>query len=161
MRTPIQKLDPESYDAMAQLFIPLGKRACPIYASVNGRGYDVIGTAVPVRGQKYAALLTASHVIDELEDGNVVIAGSRSFLRFPAITVRFSHSRPPPAVDVDVAAIALPATAVSELDAYYDFTGVRGNRRLRRLQQAHALRVRRLSAYQEQKCAAQISRTDG
>ncbi len=123
MRTPIQKLDPESYDAMAQLFIPLGKRACPIYARVNGRGYDVIGTAVPVRGQKYAALLTASHVIDELEDGNVVIAGSRSFLRFPAITVRFSHSRPPPAVDVDVAAIALPAAAVSELDAYYDFTG--------------------------------------
>jgi hypothetical protein len=123
MRTPIQKLDPESYDAMAQLFIPLGKRACALYARVNGRGYDVIGTAVPVRGQKYAALLTASHVIDELEDGNVVIAGSRSFLRFPAITVRFSHSRQPPAVDVDVAVIALPAAAASELDAYYDFTG--------------------------------------
>ncbi len=115
MKPSVQPLDPESYDAVAALFIPLGKRACPLYARVSGRGYDVIGTAVPVRGQKYAALLTASHVIDELEDGQVVIAGSRKFLRFPAMTVRFSHSRPSPAVDVDIAAIALPAAAAEEL----------------------------------------------
>jgi len=121
--TPVQPLDSESYDIMARLFIPLGKRACPLYARVGGRGYDVIGTAVPVRGQHYAALLTASHVIDELEDGQVVLAGSRTFLRFPAITVRFSHSRPAPAVDADVAAIALPATAAEELSEYYEFTG--------------------------------------
>jgi len=107
----MQPLDPDSYDDLAALFKPLGKRACPLYGRAGRRGYDVIGTAVPVRGPKYAALLTASHVIDQLEDGKVMMAGSRSFLRFPAITVKFSHCRPPPAVDVDVAAIALPAAA--------------------------------------------------
>ena len=64
MKIPVP-LDPESYDALARLFIPLGKRSCPLYGRVGRRGYDVIGTAVPVRGQKYAALLTASHVIDQ------------------------------------------------------------------------------------------------
>lgn len=123
MGTLIEPLDPESYEAMARLFSPLGKRACPLYARLSRRGYDVIGTAVPVRGQHFAALLTASHVIDELEDGHVVMAGSRSFLRFPVIAMKFSHSRPPPAVDVDVAAIALPAAAAEELDGYYEFTG--------------------------------------
>jgi hypothetical protein len=108
---------------MSRLFIPLGKRACPLYARVGGRGNEVIGTAVPVRGPKYATLLTASHVIDEFEDGQVVIAGSRTFLRFPAITVRFSYIRPRPAIDVDVAAIALPAAAAEDLSRYYEFTG--------------------------------------
>jgi hypothetical protein len=121
--TPIRQIDPESYDAMSRLFIRLGKRACPLYARVGGRGHEVIGTAVPVRGPKYAALLTASHVIDDLDDGHVVIAGNRTFLRFPAITVRFSHSRPRPAIDVDVAAIALPAVAAGDLSRYYEFTG--------------------------------------
>jgi hypothetical protein len=123
MRPSVQPFDPESYDALAALFEPLGKRACPLYSRLGGRAYNVIGTAVLVRGQKYAALLTASHVVDELEEGQVVIAGSCTFLRFPAMTVRFSHSRPAPAVDVDVAAIALPATPAEELGGYYEFTG--------------------------------------
>jgi hypothetical protein len=63
--TPINRIDPESYDAMSGPFIPLGRRTCPLYGRVGGRGYEVIGTAVPVRGPKYGALLTASHVIDE------------------------------------------------------------------------------------------------
>src|ERR1700687_939718 len=123
MRTPLQPLDPESYEAMAQLFIPLGMRACPIYARASSRRHEVIGTGVPVRGQKYAALLTASHVVDQLTDGHVVIGGSHRLLRFPAAVVKFTHSRPAPAVDVDVAAIALPAEAVAELSAFYEFTG--------------------------------------
>jgi hypothetical protein len=84
MGTLIEPLDPESYEAMARLFSPLGKRACPLYARLSRRGYDVIGTAVPVRGQHFAALLTVSHVIDELEDGHVVMAGSRSCVSRPS-----------------------------------------------------------------------------
>jgi hypothetical protein len=61
--------------------------------------------------------------LTSFEDGQVVIAGSRTFLRFPAITVRFSHSRPRPAIDVDVAAIALPAAAAEDLSRFYEFTG--------------------------------------
>jgi hypothetical protein len=104
----VKPLNSESYARLAALFEPLGKRACPILGRGDRGGYEVIGTGVPVRGQKYAALLTASHVIDELKDGQAVIAGARKLLRFPVITTKFSHRRPPPAIDVDVAAIALP-----------------------------------------------------
>jgi len=122
MRAKIKPLDPESYEKLAALFRPLGERACPLYRRTGRRAYEVIGTGVPVRGQRYAALLTASHVLDELEDGHAVIAGSKSLLRFPAVTARFSHSRPLPVVDVDVAAIALPAAALRELQQFYKFT---------------------------------------
>jgi hypothetical protein len=123
MRTPANPLDPKSYKAAAGLFRALGKRACPLLGRDRRGRYEVIGTAVPLRGPKYAALLTASHVLDHLDDGNIVIAGSRSLLRFPAKVVKFSHSRPRPTVDVDIAAIALPAFAAAELDAFYEFTG--------------------------------------
>jgi len=122
METKIKALDSESYERLATLFRPLGTRACPLYRRVGRRGYEVVGTGVPVRGQKYAALLTASHVLDELEGGHALIAGSQKLLRFPAIAARFSHSRPAPVVDVDVAAIALPAAAVDDLEQFYEFT---------------------------------------
>jgi len=122
MRAKIEPLDPESYERLAALFRPLGTRACPFYRRTERRGYEVIGTGVPVRGQNYAALLTASHVVDELDDGQVLIAGSHRLLRFQAVTAKFSHSRPLPVIDVDVAAIALPAAAVGELEQFYDFT---------------------------------------
>ena len=123
MKPSRQEWDSGSYDTITRLFAPLGKRACPIYRQVGTQRREVIGTAVPIRSQKYAALLTSAHVLDELRDDRVLIAGSSRFLRFHATAVKFTHSRPAPSVDIDVAAIALPPAAVDELAEYYDFHG--------------------------------------
>jgi len=101
----------------------LGKRACPIYRQLGPRRFEIIGTAVPVKDQKHAALLTAAHVLNQVEDGQVLIGGSHKFLRFPVVTAKFTHSQHAPAVDIDVAAIALPAKFASELSEFYEFAG--------------------------------------
>lgn len=117
------RFESEDYRAFSALFASLGKRACPIFGRSEKKGLSLIGTSVPVRGEKYAALLTASHVINELESDGIVIGGSERLLRFRPVTVKFVHRQPGITVDVDVAAIALPRVVAEELQEFYQFTG--------------------------------------
>lgn len=75
-----------------------------------------------MRNQRYGALLTASHVADQVEDQTLVITGARNFLRFPATVVRFAQGLSSLPIDVDLAAIALPSEAVAEMSDVYDFS---------------------------------------
>lgn len=116
-------MDKQAYAELLRIFEPLGRRACPIF------GYDykrkityLIGTGIPVLNNQYAALITATHVLNEIPGDKVIVGGSHKLLRIPNIAVKFGYQSGGQTVDVDVSALALPAEAVKEMSDFYQFT---------------------------------------
>ncbi len=99
----------------------LGRRVCPIYRiAEKGRRFLVgSGTLVAVDGESF--LLTATHVLHELQDDHLIIAGTSEYIRFAAPRTQFEYAKKI-SVDVDVAAVHLPTEVVSKLSSFYEFS---------------------------------------
>ena len=114
-------MDEQIYDKLAAAFEPLGRRACPIYLKDDRGRVNLIGTGIPVIHGQRGMLVTATHVLTEFGRELVVIGGATKILRFPIVSSGFSPHRDG-SVDVDIAAMALPAEAVTEMKGFYRFT---------------------------------------
>jgi hypothetical protein len=113
-------------DQIRDIFSPLGKRACPIFKmDLHGTKANLIGTGVPIIEKQVGYLLTAAHVLKDIPPGQLAIAGSRQFLHIPDYTANWEHNKTERQLDVDVAAVALPARAVEEMQEFYTFTHAR------------------------------------
>jgi len=118
-------MEEKVYDRLINEFEPLGRRACPILKKDEGGRLELVGTGVPVIDGRVGMLITATHVLDEFRQDQVVIASAKSMMRFPLIASGFSHYSYGRSVDVDVCALALPEEAVKGMRDVYTFTTAR------------------------------------
>lgn len=118
----LTRMEEKLYDSVVSLFEPLGRRACPILKKDEWGRLTLVGTGVPVIDGRVGMLLTATHVLKELNQDQIIIAGTKTMMRFPLIASGFSRYNGGNTIDVDVCALALPAEAVNEMRGFYAFT---------------------------------------
>lgn len=97
----------------------LGAYAIPIltYRKATQSPY-LVGSATLFRSGSEHFLITAKHVIDELEDGIIVTSGNTGFLRFPAEMATFEY-RPGTGRDHDICVARLGSDVVQNLHGYF------------------------------------------
>lgn len=115
-------MEEELYDTLLCFFKQLGLRACPILRKDEPGRLRLVGTGVPVIDGSVGMLLTATHVLKELAQDQVIIPGTKTMMRFPLIASGFSSYSGGNNIDVDVCALALPAEAVNDMRGHYTFT---------------------------------------
>lgn len=78
----------------------------------------LIGTGTLYRSGAELFLITAKHVIDELEDGFIVTSGKNGFIRFAADMAAFEYSKGN-GRDHDICVARLPTEAVQNLHTHF------------------------------------------
>jgi hypothetical protein len=78
----------------------------------------LVGTGTLYRSESELFLITAKHVVDELEDGLIVTSGRNGFIRFAADMAAFEYSKGN-GRDHDICVVRLPTEAVKNLHTHF------------------------------------------
>jgi len=99
----------------------LGQYAVPILTKrKHTKSPYLVGTGTFFRSATDIFLITAKHVVDELEDGLVITSGKNGFIRFPAKMAAFKYSKGS-GMDHDICIVQMPNPAIEELHSHFKF----------------------------------------
>ena len=95
---------------------------CPIYIQkTDSDRKTLLGTGIPFVQDGVSCLVTASHVLDSIVGGRVLISDSNSFVSFPLVCISIDrHDN----TDVDISAFALPSQVAQRMSAAYTFSSL-------------------------------------
>lgn len=95
-------------------------RVCPLYRLDDRDRPYLVGTGIPFFTSHGSYLLTASHVLDDLDKSHVISAGSQTLVRFHKSSIVLEHVDNKFA-DVDIGAIRLASNVSQELEGRFQF----------------------------------------
>lgn len=79
----------------------------------------LVGTGTLYQSGSESFLITAKHVVDDLDDLQIVTSGKKGFIRFPAEIAAFEYR----GIDHDICVIYLPPEVVSQLHSHFKTVG--------------------------------------
>lgn len=107
--------------ALEQTLQGLGDHVCPLLKrDPRRRRYHVIGTGTLYEDERGPVLVTARHVLEELDGEPIVVGGDKEFVRFHGGSVTIEYAGPP-TVDADVAVVRLPDAVKAALSGRCQF----------------------------------------
>ena len=99
----------------------LGRYAVPIFAvRMRTQSPYLVGTGTFYRSTSGVFLITAKHVVDELEDGLVVTGGKNGFIRFAPEMAAFEYNEGG-GRDHDICIVRIPPEVIENLNTHYRF----------------------------------------